>query len=107
MATSQGWCLFRWKAQRHQGRLDKVRVREMITVARHYQYAQPLSPTVSHGNDSYNTNSLSASVVTVVRNHLHACARAGFTSCGYYSRAAFISFKSFGLCGYYLRVASI
>ena len=25
----------------------------------------------------------------------------------YYSRAAFISFKSFGLCGYYLRVATI
>ena len=25
----------------------------------------------------------------------------------YYSRAAFISFKSFGLCGYYSRVATI
>ena len=33
--------------------------------------------------------------------------RAEFTSCGYCSRVAFISFKSFGLCGYYSRAASI
>ena len=48
-----------------------------MTVARRCQYAQPLSPTVSHGNDSYNTNSPSASVVTVIRNNSHTCARAG------------------------------
>ena len=59
------------------------------------------------GNDSYNTNSPSASVVTVVGNHSHTCARAAFTSRSYYSRAAFISFKSFGLCDYYSRAASI
>ena len=36
-----------------------------MTVARRCQYyAQPLSPAVSSGNDSYNTNSPRASVVT-------------------------------------------
>ena len=52
------------------------------------------------------TDGPSASVVTVVRNHSHTCA-AAFTTCGYYWRAAFISFKSFRLCGYYSRAASI
>ena len=32
---------------------------------------------------------------------------AALTTRGYYSRVAFISFKSFGLCGYYLRAATI
>ena len=79
-----------------------------VIVARHcQQYVQPLSPAVSRCNDSYNTNSPSASVVTIIRNHSHMCARAAFTSRSYYLRVAFISFKSFGLCGYYLRVVSI
>ena len=34
----------------------------------------------SYGNDSYNTNSPRASVVTVTRNHSHMCAHAAFTS---------------------------
>ena len=81
---------------------------ETMTVARRCQYyAEPLTPAVSRGYDSYNTNSLSASVVTVVRNYSHTCACAAFTSRSYYSRAVFISFKSFRLCGYYSRVASI
>ena len=43
---------------------------------------------VSCGNESYNTNSPSAtSLVTVVRNDLHTCA---YTSCSYYSRVASI-----------------
>ena len=46
---------------------------------------QSLSPAVSCGNDSYNTNSSSASVVTIIRNHSHMCACAAFTSRGYYS----------------------
>ena len=70
-------------------------------------YVQPLSPTVSSGNDLYNTNSPSASMVTVFRNHLDTCAHAVFTTCGNYSRAVFISTKSFGLCGHYLRAATI
>ena len=45
--------------------------------------------------------------MVTIRNHSHTCADAAFTSRGYYSRAAFISFKSFGLCGYYLRAATI
>ena len=108
-ATIQGWCLFLWKAQRHQRQLDKVCTSETVTVTRCcQQYAQPVSPAVSRGNNSYKTNSPSASVVTIVRNHLHTCACvcAAFISCGYYSRVVFISFKSFGLCGYYLRAAS-
>ena len=81
---------------------------ETVTVARRCQLCvQPLSPAASYGNDSYNTNSPSASVVTVVRNHSHTCMHAVFTSCGYYSRAVFILFKSFRLCSYYLRVATI
>ena len=36
----------------------------------------------------YNTNSPSASMVTIIRNHLHMCACAMCTSCGYYLRAA-------------------
>ena len=80
---------------------------ETVTVARCcQQYAQPVSPAVSCGNDLYKTNSPSASVATIVRNHSHTCACAAFISCGYYSRVVFISFKSFGLCGYYLRAAS-
>ena len=70
-------------------------------------HTQPFSPAVSHGNDSYNTNSPSASVVTVVRNHSHTWARAAFTSCGYCSRVTFIAFKSFELCGYYSSAATI
>ena len=46
-------------------------------------------------------------MVTVVRTHLHMYAPAAFTSCGYYSRVAFILFKSFRSCGYYSRVAFI
>ena len=66
---------------------------------------QPLTPTVNRGNDSYNTNGPSISMVTVIRNHLHTCAlphplpRLLFES-GVY-------FKSFGLCGYYSRAATI
>ena len=75
-----------------QERLDKVCTSETVTVARHCQwYAQPLSPAVSRGN---NTNSPSASMVTIFRNHLHMCARTSFTSDGYYSWAAFISFRT-------------
>ena len=85
-ATIRGQRLFLWKALRHQRQLDKV----TVTVARRCQkYAQPLSPAVSHGNDSYNTNSPSASVVTI-RNHSHTCAPAVFTSRGYYLRVVFI-----------------
>ena len=35
----------------------------------------PLSPAVSRRNDSYNTNSPSTSVVTIVKNHSHTCTR--------------------------------
>ena len=53
---------------------------------RHYQlFAQPLSPAVSRGNESYYTNSPSASLVTVVRK---------YSSCSYYLRAAFISLRA-------------
>ena len=71
------------------------------------QYVEPLSPAVNRGNDLHNTNSPSASVVTAVRNDLHMCPCTAFNSRVYYSRAAFISFKSFGLCGYYPRAATI
>ena len=79
---------------RRQRWLGKVRMSEMVTVARGCnKYTQPLSP--------------SASMVTVVRSHLHMCAHAAFITSSCYSRAVSISFKSFGLCGYYSREASI
>ena len=101
--TIRGWCLFFRKAQRHQQRLDKVHTSETVMVASHI-HTQPLSPAVSRGNNSHNTNSPST---TVIRNHSHRCAQAVFTSHGYYSMAVFISFESFRLCGYYSRAASI
>ena len=79
----------------------------VVHVASQYRDVSRLSPAVSCGNDLYNTNSPSASVVTVVRYHLYTCASVTFTSHGYYSRAAFISFKSFRSCGNYSRAASI
>ena len=67
-----------------------VRMSKTVTVARRGQwYTQPLSPAVNHGNKLYNTNSPSASMMTVVRDHSHMCVRAMFTSRGYYSRAKF------------------
>ena len=53
----------------------------------------PLSPAVS-GNDAYNTNGSSASMVTVVRNDSHMRVHTAYTSCGYYSRAEFILFRA-------------
>ena len=61
----------------------------MLSVA-----AQPLSPAVSHGNKSYNTNSPTTSLVIIVRNYFHTCACATYSSHSYYSRAAFISFRA-------------
>ena len=49
---------------------------------------QPLSSAVSHGNKSYNTNSSSTSLVTIVRNYVSMCA--ADTSHSYYSRVVFI-----------------
>ena len=56
-------------------------------------YAQPLSSTVSHGNESYNTDSPSASLVTVISNYSQPCSFAVYTSHSYYSRVATILFK--------------
>ena len=93
--TIWGWRLVLQKARRHQQQLEKVCTSETVMVARCCQYnKQPLSPAVSRGNNSYNTNSPSASVVTVIRKHSHTCVCATFTSHGYYSTAGFISFKS-------------
>ena len=48
---------------------------EIVTIARRcQQYAQPLSPVVSCGNDLYNTNSPNATQVTIVSNFSHTCA---------------------------------
>ena len=84
VATIRGRCLFLWKAHRHQQRLDKVGTSKTVTVARRCQlHAHPLGPAVSRGNNSYNTNSFSASMVTIIRNHSHVCVRAAFTSRSY------------------------
>ena len=89
-----GQRLFFWKALRCQWRLDKVRTSETVTVLDTVSSTRSLSVlhAVSRGNNSYNTNSPSASVVTITRNHSHTCACAAFISCGYYSRARFFFF---------------
>ena len=86
------------KAHRYQRRLDKLNTSEMVTITRCCQWcAQLLSPAVNHGYDSYNTNtnSPSASMVTIVKKYSHTCVRATYTSHGYYSRAALTSFRAF------------
>ena len=55
---------------------------------------QTLSPVVSRGNESYNINSPNISPVIVVRNYLHTCVFATYSSCGYYSRAVFILLRA-------------
>ena len=51
------------------------------------------SPAVSYGNNQYNMNGPSTSMVTIIRNYSPMCACAACTSHGYYSRAAFILFR--------------
>ena len=72
------WGLFFLESShRYQQRLDKLHTSEMETIARCCQWrAQPLSPAVSCGNDSENTNSSSASVLTIVRKYSHTRVRA-------------------------------
>ena len=90
-AIIRGWHLFLWKTQRHQQRLDKVHTGDTVTTVRHcQQYAQPLSPAVSHGIESYNTNNSSASLVTIISNYSHTYACVTYTSHSYYLRTAFI-----------------
>ena len=90
VATIWGRHLFLWKARQHQRQLDRVWLQ--YEWVRQWQLldavsSMPLSPAVSRGNDSYNTNTRSASVLTVVRDHSHMCVCATFTSCrGYCSR---------------------
>ena len=82
VATIRGRRLLLWKAWWHQQWLDKV----LYIWARCWW----LLDAVSCGNDSYNTNSPSISMVTVVRNPLHTHLHVVFTSHGHYSRAATI-----------------
>ena len=73
-ATIRGWHLFLCEACRHQRWPEKVRTSDTATTVRLCQWlAQPLGLAVSCGNKSYNTNSPSASLVTVVRKHPHVC----------------------------------
>ena len=73
-ATIQGQCLFLWEACRHRQWLNKVCTSDIVTTVRRCQwFAQPLSPAVSCGNESYNMNDPSASPVMVVRKYSHVC----------------------------------
>ena len=83
--------IYSLETQRHQLQPNKVRVGNTVTAA---LYVQPLSHAVSCGNELYNTNSPSASLVIVVSNYSHTYTCAIYTSRGYYSRAAFISFSA-------------
>ena len=76
----------------------QVHTSDTVTTVRRCQEYAPLSPAVSRGNELYNTNSPSASPVIVVRNYLHTCACAAYSSHGYYSRAVFISLRAQSDC---------
>ena len=106
-ATIRGRRLFHWKALRRQRWQDKVRTSETV-VDRRCQYSLLLLLSAVGTTCISQTVLALVSVVTVRRqkSFKHLCA-AAFTTRGYYWRAAFISFKSFGLCGYYSRPTTI
>ena len=66
-----------------------------VTDRRWQWYVQPLSPAVSHGNESQNTNSLSA-------NYLYMCLCASYHYWPLFEGGVYLA-QSFRLCGYYLR----
>ena len=73
----------------HKAKVLKV----TVTISEVYNNMS-LSSAVSCGNNQYNMNSPSTSMVTInIRNYSPMCARAACTSHGYYSRAAFILFR--------------
>ena len=106
-ATIHGWCLFHWKVCRHQRWLDKhigaIQWQLLDTVSSTCSLSVLLVSRRKTRNESYmyyNTNSPSASWMTVVRNcciHTHTCAT--YTNHGYYSRPAFILFSLWWIMG--------
>ena len=69
------------------GYMCKLRMSNTVTTVR-------CCPAVSNGNESYNTNSPSTSLLTIVRIYLHTCTSATYTNCGYNLRAAFILLRA-------------
>ena len=73
------WLLFEggvylfWKPANINGGWIRCTSDTAMTVRLCQYFAQPLSPAVIHGNKSYNTNSPSTSLVTVVRKYSHTC----------------------------------
>ena len=92
-----------WKARRYQRQIQYVQVIQLRSNSRRWadtpllcnattdrrgqQYVQPLSPAISGGNKSENTNRPSANSVTGGSNYLHTCFCAAYSSRGYYSAA--------------------
>jgi len=73
-ATIRERRFFLWTARIHQPRLIRV-IRTGDTATTVIDTAQPLiSPAVSHGNESQNTSTPNASLVTVARSYSHTCA---------------------------------
>ena len=79
VATIRGRHLFHWKARRHQ--YVQAIQRQQLEAG----IVQSLSSAVSHRKELYNTNSPSASLVTIVRI-IRMCACTA-CCCSYYSRA--------------------
>ena len=87
--TNRGRCLLLWEAHWHQQRLDKVHTSHTATTVWTLSVVCTVSQSrfqvwrwVIHNNSS-------SSLVTVVRNHLHAGACAMYDSRGYYSKVDF------------------
>ena len=75
--STGGWRIFLWKpADINDGwsRISYVRAIQRQLLDAVSSLAQPLSPAVSRGNELYNTNCTSDSLVTIVRNYLCMCA---------------------------------
>ena len=73
--STGGWRIFLWKpADINDGWISYVRAIQRWLLDAVSSLAQPLSPAVSRGNELYNTNCPSDSLVTIVRNYLCMCA---------------------------------
>ena len=97
-------CLFLLKTRRHQQRLDKVcRSDTVMTV----NSTQPLSSAISLGEELYNTNSPSASPLTVILNYPHTCACALYTKPWLLFEGGVYFDQSFQFCCYYSIAATI
>ena len=99
VATIWVWHLFLWKIRRH------VCMSDTVTTVRCCQwYTQSYSPALSHGNESYNTNTPSATSLTIICIRVHVlCILAMATTWGWRLFCSellivWLLFEKYGIC---------